>query len=71
MAGAGIKGGTSYGETDKMGYKAAENRVSVNDLHAMLLHLLGLNDERLTYLHNGCSYRLTDVAGEVIHEILS
>ena len=68
MAGAGIKGGSSYGET---GYKAAENRVSVNDLHAMLLHLLGLNDERLTYSHNGRSYRLTDVAGEVIHEIRS
>lgn len=71
MAGAGIKGGTSYGETDEIGYKAVENRVSVNDLHATLLHLLGLNHARLTYFHNGRSYRLTDVAGEVIHEILS
>ncbi|MCB1097469.1 MAG: DUF1501 domain-containing protein [Verrucomicrobiae bacterium] len=71
MAGAGIKGGTSYGETDEIGYKAVENRVSVNDLHATLLHLLGLDHERLTYYHNGRSYRLTDVAGEVIHEILS
>lgn len=71
MAGAGIKGGTSYGETDEIGYKAVKNRVSVNDLHATLLHLLGLNHERLTYLHNGRSYRLTDVAGEVIHEILT
>ena len=71
MAGAGIKGGTSYGETDEIGYKAVENRVSVNDLHATLLHLLGLNHERLTYFHNGRSYRRTDVAGEVIHEILS
>lgn len=71
MAGAGIKGGTSYGETDEIGYKAVENRVSVNDLHATLLHLLGLDHERLTYFHNGRSYRLTDVAGEVIHEILT
>ncbi len=71
MAGAGIKGGTSFGETDEIGYKAVENRVSVNDLHATLLHLLGLNHERLTYFHNGRSYRLTDVAGKVIHDILS
>jgi hypothetical protein len=71
MAGAGIKGGTSYGETDEIGYKAVENRVSVNNLNATLLHLLGLNHERLTYSHNGRSYRLTDVEGEVIHEILS
>ncbi len=71
MAGAGIKGGVSYGETDEIGYEAVENRVSVNDLHATILHLLGLNHERLTYFHNGRSYRLTDVAGEVIHEILS
>lgn len=71
MAGAGIKGGTSYGQTDEIGYKAVENPVSVNDLHATLLHLLGINHERLTYFHNGRSYRLTDVAGEVIHDILS
>ena len=71
MAGAGVKGGTSYGETDEIGYAAVENRVSVNDLHATILHLLGLDHERLTYLHNGRSYRLTDVAGNVIHDILS
>ncbi len=71
MAGAGIKGGVSYGETDEIGYEAVENRVSVNDLHATILHLLGLDHERLTYFHNGRSYRLTDVAGEVIQEILS
>ncbi len=71
MAGAGIKGGVSYGETDEIGYEAVENRVSVNDLHATILHLLGLNHERLTYFHNGRSYRLTDVAGEVITEVLS
>ena len=71
MAGAGINGGSSYGETDEIGYAAVENRVSVNDLHATMLHLLGLDHERLTYFHNGRSYRLTDVAGKVLHEILS
>ena len=71
MAGAGIKGGVSYGETDEIGYEAVENRVSVNDFHATVLHLLGLDHERLTYSHNGRSYRLTDVAGEVITEILA
>ncbi|MCA9074122.1 MAG: DUF1501 domain-containing protein [Planctomycetaceae bacterium] len=71
MAGAGIKGGVSYGETDDIGYAAVENPVSVHDLHATMLHLLGLDHERLTYLHNGRRYRLTDVAGEVIHDILS
>ena len=71
MAGAGVRGGSSYGETDEIGYAAVENRVSVNDLHATMLHLLGLDHERLTYFHNGRSYRLTDVAGKVLHEILS
>lgn len=71
MAGAGVKGGASYGETDEIGYEAVENRVSVNDLHATILHLLGLDHTRLTYLHNGRSYRLTDVAGKVIQEILA
>ena len=71
MAGAGIKGGVSYGELDEIGYAAVENRVSVNDLHATILHLLGLDHERLTYFHNGRSYRLTDVAGQVIRDILA
>jgi hypothetical protein len=71
MAGAGIKGGVSYGATDEIGYKAVENRVSVHDLHATMLHLLGVDHKRLTHLHNGRSYRLTDVAGEVIKPILS
>jgi len=70
MAGAGIKGGASYGETDEIGHKAAVNPVSVHDLHATMLHLLGLDHERLTYFHNGRSFRLTDVAGKVIREIL-
>jgi hypothetical protein len=71
MTGAGIKGGTSYGETDEIGYKAVKDRVSVHDLHATMLHLLGMNHEKLTYFHNGRSYRLTDVAGEVIEPILA
>jgi len=64
-------GGVSHGETDEISYAAAENPVSVNDLHATMLHLLGLDHERLTYFHNGRSYRLTDVAGEVIRPILA
>jgi hypothetical protein len=71
MAGAGIRGGSSYGQTDEIGYEAVENRVSVNDLHATLLHLLGLDHERLTFFHNGRSFRLTDVAGHVIRDILA
>ncbi|MCC2668066.1 MAG: hypothetical protein K0Q72_537 [Armatimonadetes bacterium] len=71
MAGAGIKGGTSYGETDEIGFKAEVDRVSVHDLHATMLHLLGMDHERLTYFHNGRSYRLTDVAGNVLSKILT
>ena len=70
MAGAGIKGGTSYGETDEIGYKAVTDRTSVHDLHATMLHLLGMDHHKLTYFHNGRSYRLTDVAGDVIDRIL-
>ncbi len=71
MTGAGIKGGVSYGETDEIGYKAVTDRTSVHDLHATMLHLLGMNHEKLTYFHNGRSYRLTDVAGDVISSILA
>ena len=71
MAGAGIKGGESFGETDEIGYRAAVDRVSVNDLHATMLHLLGIDHKKLTYLHNGRRYRLTDVAGEVLQKILA
>ena len=70
MAGGGIKGGVQYGASDEYGYKAVENRVGVNDLHATILHLLGLDHEKLTYRFNGRDYRLTDVAGEVIRELL-
>ena len=71
MAGGGIHGGVHYGSTDDIGYKAAENPVSVHDIHATILHLLGLDHRKLTYLHNGRRYRLTDVAGKVIHPIIS
>jgi hypothetical protein len=71
MAGAGIKGGTSFGETDEIGYKAVVDPVTVHDLHATMLHLLGMDHKRLTYLHNGRNYRLTDVAGNVLTKILA
>jgi hypothetical protein len=71
MAGGGIKGGVSYGETDEVGYAAAVNKVHVNDLHATVLHLLGINHERLTYTYNGRRFRLTDVAGKVLKPILA
>jgi uncharacterized protein (DUF1501 family) len=71
MAGGGVKGGTSYGETDEIGWKAAENPVTVHDLHATILHQLGIDHRRLTYLHNGRRFRLTDVAGNVITKIVA
>ena len=71
LAGAGVKGGFHYGATDDFGYKAVLNKVHVNDLHATLLHLLGLNHEKLTYRFNGRDFRLTDVAGKVITDILA
>jgi hypothetical protein len=71
MAGAGVKGGTVHGKTDEYGIKVAENKVHVHDLHATLLHLLGLDHERLTYRHGGRDYRLTDVHGRVVKEILA
>jgi hypothetical protein len=71
LAGGGIKGGISYGESDEVGYKAAVNRVHLNDLHATILHVLGMDHSRLTYSYNGRDFRLTDVAGEVIREILA
>ena len=71
MAGGGIRGGTSFGSTDEIGWKATEGRTSVNDIHATILHLMGIDHERLTYNHNGRPYRLTDVSGRVIDEILA
>jgi hypothetical protein len=71
MTGGGVKGGVHHGQTDEFGFKAVENRVSVNDLHATILHLLGLEHTKLTYRYNGRDFRLTDVAGNVVQEILS
>ena len=71
MAGGGAKGGVTYGESDDIGYKAAVDKVHLNDLHATILHLLGINHERLTYKYNGRRFRLTDVAGEVLHDVIS
>ena len=71
MAGGGVKGGISYGSTDEFGLTAVEDRVHVHDLHATILHLMGLDHERLTYRYSGRDYRLTDVHGKVIGEIFS
>ncbi len=70
MAGGGVRGGMRYGATDEFGYYAVENKMHVNDLHATILHLLGLDHERLTYHHGGRDFRLTDVAGDVAHDIM-
>jgi hypothetical protein len=71
MAGAGLKKGISYGSTDDIGWKAVENPVHWYDYHATILHLLGIDHERLTYYHNGIQRRLTNVHGEVLQEVLS
>lgn len=71
MAGGGIKPGIVYGETDEFGYNIVKDPVSVHDLHATLLHLLGLDHEKLTYKHLGRRYRLTDIAGNVINDLMA
>ena len=71
LAGGGIKPGTTYGSTDELGYNAAEDIVEVHDLHATMLHLLGLDHEQLTYRFRGRDFRLTDVAGHVVDGILA
>jgi hypothetical protein len=71
LAGGGIKGGIVHGATDELGYEAVENVVHVNDLHATILHLLGLDHTRLTYKYQGRDFRLTDVAGHVVGKILT
>jgi len=71
LAGGGIKGGTVYGATDEFGYKAIENKLEIHDLHATMLHLLGMNHEQLTFRFSGRDMRLTDVHGHVIHDILA
>ena len=71
MAGAGVKGGTIYGATDEMGYKAVENKAEIHDLHATMLHLMGMDHERVTYRFGGRDMRLTDVHGKVLHDVLA
>jgi hypothetical protein len=71
LAGGGIKGGLAHGRTDEFGYYVAENKVTMPDFHATILHLLGLDHTRLTFRHAGRDYRLTDVHGEVVDEILA
>jgi len=71
MAGGGVKGGFHYGATDPFGYKAVEKKVGVNDLHATILHLLGIDHEKLTYRHNGRDFRLTDVGGSLIRDVIA
>ncbi len=71
MAGGGVKGGITHGVTDDFGYYGVEGQVHINDLHATMLHLMGLDHERLTFKHHGRPFRLTDVAGNVVQEILA
>ena len=71
FAGGGAKGGTSYGETDEIGHKAAVDKVEIHDIHATILHLLGMEHKKLTYLHSGRRFRLTDVAGNVINDVVA
>lgn len=71
MAGAGLKHGMAYGSTDELGMRAVENPVHWHDFHATVLHLLGIDHERLTFYHNGIRRRLTDVSGSVVHDLLA
>ncbi len=71
MAGGGVKPGVTYGQTDELGYNIVENPVHINDLHATILHLMGLDHEKLTFKHLGRRYRLTDVGGKVIKPIIA
>ena len=71
LAGGGVKGGTVHGATDEFGFKAVENVVHVHDLHATILHLLGFDHEKFTYRYAGRDFRLTDVYGKVVKEIVT
>jgi uncharacterized protein (DUF1501 family) len=71
LAGGGVKGGMTYGSTDEFGFAAMENKVHVHDLHATILHLMGLDHENLTYRYSGRDFRLTDVHGNVVKDILA
>jgi uncharacterized protein (DUF1501 family) len=71
LAGGGVKGGLTYGATDDFGFKAVEKPVHVHDLHATILHLMGIDHTKLTYPYSGRDFRLTDVSGNVLHEIIA
>jgi hypothetical protein len=71
LAGGGVRGGMTYGATDELGYHAVEKPVHVNDLHATMLHQLGIDHTRLTYRYQGRNFRLTDVAGKILSDVLS
>jgi uncharacterized protein (DUF1501 family) len=71
LAGGGVRGGMAHGATDEFGFRAVTDRVHIHDLHATILHLLGLDHERLTYRYAGRDFRLTDVYGRVVKEILA
>ena len=71
VAGGGVKGGQAYGATDEFGFAAQEKKVHVHDLHATILHLLGFDHTRLTYRYAGRDFRLTDVYGEVVHDLIA
>ena len=71
LAGGGIKGGITYGATDEFGYNAVDKPVHVHDLHATMLQLLGIDHEKLTYFYQGRHFRLTDVSGKVVTDILA
>ena len=71
MARGGVKGGIGYGSTDEYGYEAVDGRMHIHDWHATILHILGLDHEKLTYNHAGRDFRLTDVHGKIINSILA
>ena len=71
LAGGGVRGGMTYGETDDFGFRAAHNKVHIHDLHATILYLLGIDHERLTYRYSGRDFRLTDVHGRILHDIVA
>jgi len=71
LAGGGVKGGFKHGATDDYGYFAVDNKVHIHDLHATLLHLLGIDHTKLTYRHAGRDFRLTDVHGEAVRQVLA
>ena len=71
LAGGGVKGGMNYGETDEFGFEAAKDKVHLHDLHATILHIMGLDHETLTYFHQGREESLTDVGGRVVTDVLA